>query len=126
KVTERSFNVATVRRNTQDALDKRVPIASLQKSFGQNRVQATTEIHSHMIFALISSNGGVCEVCITMARKNHGKKGSQNYGALEEMVSKVDCEVLKSRVVGSVINPGVVWIWAVIFRDDIGQFESRG
>jgi hypothetical protein len=99
-----SLNDALVRPNAQNTLDYRVGITCLNVSLTQNWVETAAHIGAQLVLALIAPNGGMCEVLIVVTWNARSEKRSERDITIGQIISDVECEILKGRVVLSIVH----------------------
>src|ERR1700674_1064598 len=94
KIAYLRLDVASIRRNVQDSLDKGVGILRLQKRFP---IQTASNVQPDMILADIASHGCVREVLIAVTWRYQSDEGREHYRPQAHVVSKIRREILKGR-----------------------------
>src|SRR5205085_12424092 len=104
KVTELKFAVADLGSNIQELLRKAEGIASLEKGFGQDRIQAAPQAHAHAILAAIGPDHGVPKDRIRVGWYVSQKERRHLERTPAQAVAHVDTEILQGSMIRSVVQ----------------------
>ena len=79
-------------------------VSALDKGFGQDRIQLTSEIHSEAIFPLVGSHGSMSQSWITVARNAGRKEGSNHQKFPAHVIANIEPDILKTTVIAPIVN----------------------
>ena len=128
EVSQLRLYIAAIRRNIKNTFNEGVGILNLYKGLWQDWVQAASYVDSDVIFVDIPSDGSVREILIIVTGHYQSDERGEHHRPLTDVISEIGCEILKSRMVLSVVRRKTVSILgqSIIFPKNIRQSYPDG
>ena len=124
-LTELQVERAAVVVDAEHRGDERVHVQCLHPRLRQDRVEMASQVDANGNLAQVVSGGGVGEVHVVMAGECDADHGSDSERIPQDLVARLDVEILKCSSVGAVVN-GRMRIAALVLRDAVGKADAQG